>query len=282
VKLLDFGLAITGHDAALTMAGFVLGSLHYMSPEQINGRKVDGRSDLYSLGATFYELLTGKAPIQGDTSYAIMAGHLHAQPVKPTEINPEIPEELSQVVIKALAKNPDDRFQNAREFLQALEATSQEKTELLRLTQVYHVNVNPDAGSGSSASVVPVAATPPPSRTTVPIPRPSSARPNTQAQSTYAPTHAQATVPQAAPQRASVTAASAPVSDKTPSAHTPAVLEKIAKELAVYIGPIAKIVVQKTAGRCGTVDELYKALAEEIDSSKDREKFVATRRTIKA
>src|SRR5579872_2655556 len=63
VKLLDFGLAVTGHDPSLTVAGWVLGSLHYMSPEQVNGRKVDNRSDLYSLGATLYELLTGKVPI---------------------------------------------------------------------------------------------------------------------------------------------------------------------------------------------------------------------------
>src|SRR5262249_44777228 len=84
VKLLDFGLALDAFQPGLTAPGWVMGSLHYMSPEQVMAKKVDARSDLYSLGATLYELLTGKVPIDGDSQYSIMTGHLSQQPATPS------------------------------------------------------------------------------------------------------------------------------------------------------------------------------------------------------
>lgn len=123
VKLLDFGLALMNTpDPRLTSAGSLIGSVHYISPEQIRGEQLDARSDLYSMGVTLFESLTGKLPIRGETFPEIISGHLMTQPPAPSRINPAIPESLSAVVLRALAKHPPDRFQSATEFLNALEA----------------------------------------------------------------------------------------------------------------------------------------------------------------
>ncbi|MCW5965004.1 MAG: protein kinase [Bryobacterales bacterium] len=120
VKLLDFGIAKATTDKQITVAGTTMGSLYYMSPEQIRGEQVDGRADLYSLGITLYELTTGKRPFGGESGYAIMAEHLQKQPVPPIEIAPGVSPALSAVILRSLAKNPDDRYQTAAEFRQDL------------------------------------------------------------------------------------------------------------------------------------------------------------------
>ncbi|MCZ2154509.1 MAG: serine/threonine protein kinase [Bryobacterales bacterium] len=119
-KLLDFGIAKAANDKQLTMTGTALGSLYYMSPEQIRGEHVDGRADLYSLGVTLYELVTGKRPFGGDSGFAIMAEHLQKQPVPPVELDSAVPPALNAVILRALAKNASDRFQSAAEFRAAL------------------------------------------------------------------------------------------------------------------------------------------------------------------
>jgi serine/threonine protein kinase len=119
IKLMDFGIARVASDRRLTKTGVALGSLFYMSPEQIKGESPDVRSDIYSLGVTFYEILTGKRPIDGDSDYSIMTGHLQTVPPNPAELNPLVPSALAQVILKALAKNPGDRFQTAEDFLAA-------------------------------------------------------------------------------------------------------------------------------------------------------------------
>ena len=122
VKLLDFGLAlISSPDPRLTSSGSLLGSVHYISPEQIRGESLDARSDLYALGVTMYELITGKLPVQGDSFPEIINFHLQKTPATPSSINPAVPENLSSVVMRALAKNRADRYQSASEFLSALE-----------------------------------------------------------------------------------------------------------------------------------------------------------------
>jgi serine/threonine-protein kinase len=121
-KLLDFGIAKASTDKQLTMTGATLGSLYYMSPEQIRGEPVDGRADLYSLGITLYELVTGKRPFGGDSGYAIMAEHLQKQPVPPLELDPRVPAALNAVILRSLAKKAADRFQDAAEFRQALKS----------------------------------------------------------------------------------------------------------------------------------------------------------------
>jgi eukaryotic-like serine/threonine-protein kinase len=121
VKLLDFGIAITGQGSELTRAGYLLGSINYMSPEQINGSKASASSDLYSVGVTLYELLTGVLPITGENNYEVMMGHVNRVPVAPHVIAPVVPIPISQAVMRALAKDPAQRFRTAGEFLSALQ-----------------------------------------------------------------------------------------------------------------------------------------------------------------
>ena len=121
-KLVDFGVArIEGTNA--TQSGTVLGTPHYMSPEQCRGEVVDGRSDIFSLGAVLYEMLTGIKAFQGDTIVNVMMGILDPNtPVPPGDLRPEIPYSLSEVVMKALAKDPADRFKRGKEMVEALQA----------------------------------------------------------------------------------------------------------------------------------------------------------------
>ena len=123
VKLLDFGIALQEQSTHLTQTGYLLGSLSYMSPEQVNGSKATSRSDIYSVGVTFYELLTGVLPITGSTNYEILLGHMQRQPVPPHEVAPQIPLHLSHAAMRALAKDPAQRFQTSEEFLHALQLT---------------------------------------------------------------------------------------------------------------------------------------------------------------
>ncbi len=120
VKLMDFGIARVSADRSLTKTGIALGTLFYMSPEQIHGERPDARSDIYSLGVTFYEVLTGKKPINGDSDFSIMSAHLLHVPLNPVELNPMVPPALAEVILKSLAKSADERFQTAEEFLAAV------------------------------------------------------------------------------------------------------------------------------------------------------------------
>lgn len=122
---MDFGIAITGQSADLTNAGFILGSLSYMSPEQVKGTKATSKSDIYSVGVTLYELLTGRLPITGSTNYEILTGHLHAIPIAPVELNPGLPLSISNAVLRALEKDPDCRFATAQEFSEAIQPSTQ-------------------------------------------------------------------------------------------------------------------------------------------------------------
>lgn len=120
IKLTDFGIARASGDSTLTKNGVALGSIFYMSPEQVRARPVDPRSDLYSVGVTFYEMITGSRPIEGESEHAIMEAHLKKIPVPPCLWRPSISAALSDIVMKSLAKLPEDRFQSAAEFRDAL------------------------------------------------------------------------------------------------------------------------------------------------------------------
>jgi eukaryotic-like serine/threonine-protein kinase len=125
VKLLDFGLALATSlgtpDQRLTTTGALVGSMHYIAPENISGEPHDARSDLYGVGVTLYEMITGRLPIEGSTHIQVIAGHLQHAPIPPNQTNPKIPEALSATVMRALAKNPRDRWQTAEAFLAALD-----------------------------------------------------------------------------------------------------------------------------------------------------------------
>src|ERR1035441_8570529 len=121
VKLMDFGIARSATDHKLTQTGTTVGSLYYMSPEQIQGVTApDARSDLYSVGVSLYELVTGKKPFDGDSQFAIMSAHLAGTPVPPVTVDPRLPKLLNDVILMSVAKDAGARFQTAAALRNAL------------------------------------------------------------------------------------------------------------------------------------------------------------------
>jgi len=120
LKLTDFGLAKGSADVRVSRSGAPLGTLHYMSPEQVRGAETDARSDIYSFGAVLYELATGKRPFEGDSAFSIMANHIDKLPVAPVEVEGGLPHSLNNAILRSLEKNPAQRFSSAEEFLCAL------------------------------------------------------------------------------------------------------------------------------------------------------------------
>ena len=116
VKITDFGIARMESASVRTQTGMVLGSPKYMSPEQVMGKLIDQRSDIFSLGVMLYEMLTGKAPFVGENVNAIMYQTLNGVPPPPCTVNSAVPDMLNFIVAKALAKGLDDRYQNAKDF----------------------------------------------------------------------------------------------------------------------------------------------------------------------
>ncbi len=221
-KLLDFGMAFQSAEMSHTRPGFVLGSLHYMSPEQVRGERVDARSDLYSTGVTLDEILTGRRPFDGNTEYEVMTGHLREEPKRPTELNPSIPDNVSRTILRAMAKDATQRFQSAGEFLMALEGISFDDVQTLETVAI------PAEPSGAAAG---------------PSVSKGSATPKASGCSFEAKT-----------------------------------LDSVSRELAAFIGPIAKVVVKRAADRCSSIEELYASVAAEIDSERDRSKFLAKKK----
>lgn len=122
VKILDFGVAFTGAFADLTVAGSLIGSPSYMSPEQVRGERATVQSDVYSLGITLYQLIAGQLPFQGGTPYELLAAQLNKVPRPLRSVREDIPDALSEAIAKALEKDPARRFGNAAEFRAALSA----------------------------------------------------------------------------------------------------------------------------------------------------------------
>jgi eukaryotic-like serine/threonine-protein kinase len=220
VKLMDFGIATTTNTGTLqnrlTAAGMALGSVHYMSPEQVKAGAPDARSDLYSLGITFYEMVTGQCPIRGNSEYEIMAAHLAIAPPPPTELNPFLPPQVAAIILKSIQKRPDDRFQTAAEFRASLEALMPGASPTMPQAAVM-------TGSRPEIAMRPPT---PPSGTSI---------------------------------------------------LNPAIVEATVKDLAVYIGPMAKIIVNRAAKQAQSPKHLYETVAAEIPNVADRVKFLTKR-----
>jgi serine/threonine-protein kinase len=126
VKVADFGIAKVHDTTDHTQTGTMLGSVKYLSPEQVDGLPVDARSDVYSLGIVLYEALTGRTPFEADTPAATALGRLHHPPTPPRQLRPAIPAELEAVVLRALARDPAQRYGSAAELCAALAAPSRQ------------------------------------------------------------------------------------------------------------------------------------------------------------
>ena len=121
VKIADFGISKVAGEHSLTMTGTAVGTPAYVSPEQGRGDTVDPRSDLYSLGVVFYELLTGQKPFDGATPNALIYQHNYTEPKLPKELRPDLPDEYQAIVLKCMQKDPTKRYQDANELVQDLE-----------------------------------------------------------------------------------------------------------------------------------------------------------------
>lgn len=255
VKLMDFGIARLSKDHRITQTGMALGSLYYMSPEQVRGSDVDGRSDLYSVGILLYEMTTGERPIRGDSSYAVMEAHLQKIPRAPEALNGQIPAVLSHAILRALEKNPEDRYHSAGEFAATLDDIRR------RFTQ--------RSAQRGAAFPDPQATIPAPSSRIDPYGRPEQA--SFSRQTPYDAPVREATPP---------TPPSYGGSSQAPRfLFDPERLERVKRDLAAHIGPVARLLVDRTAKRSASWKQLYETLANEIPAGKDRDRFLASRPT---
>lgn len=278
-KLTDFGIATAAGDARITRSGMAVGSLAYMSPEQVMSKPLDERSDIYSLGITIYEALAGRRPFRNTGEYSIMDAHLHETPVSPSVHALGVPLGVSAVVLKSLAKKPEDRYASALEFQSAWR----------------------DAFFGADDKSTQILAQPP-----VPAPPPridtkDLAKIESGLTRVLGPI-AKSLVAKAASRHHSIEALSRELAAEIPaepdrlaflkslgvsSGSTPSVSQKIApidektieaarKALAPLLGPIAAVVVSRTVKRVRSPEELRDALAAEIPDEKDRKKFLTS------
>ena len=133
--VMDFGVAKVGRTEGLTATGTTVGTLHYMSPEQIVGSKqIDGRADIYSLGVTLYKLAAGEVPFNAPTEFALMMAQVESRPRPPSEINRSIDPGLEAIILRALNKRPQDRFQNIKEMTEAMIALGNQDDQTRRMT----------------------------------------------------------------------------------------------------------------------------------------------------
>jgi len=121
VKVTDFGLARLSDSSFQTRTGLSMGTPRYMSPEQASGKGIDHRSDIYSLGVMFFEMATGQVPFEGDNAFAVVFKHINEEPPKPSEIKPDLPQWVDEVVLKCMAKDQEDRYSDCSLLGQALE-----------------------------------------------------------------------------------------------------------------------------------------------------------------
>ncbi|MBV8551572.1 MAG: serine/threonine protein kinase [Acidobacteriaceae bacterium] len=251
-KVMDFGIARSLNDKQLTRAGAAVGSLYYMSPEQVQGGTVDARSDLYSVGIVLYEMLTGIKPITGDTSWAVMNAHINQVPKSAIEFNPGLPPALCEIVARALQKPPQNRFQTASEFAEALKSIRglplSSSVSRLPMPSLQETQVSP---AGAVLFQAPPAQLSP----FVPgLPRSVTREPSIPTPATPG----------------SASAVSQARFDQPG-------LERLTHELAAHVGPMARVLVNRAAKKAQTWRQLYEMLAAEVPAGEERKRFLAKR-----
>lgn len=181
VKLMDFGLARVGDEIGLTATGSTLGSLDYMSPEQVKAQLTDERSDLYSVGVSLYQMVTRQRMFSATSSYSLMEAQIKETPRAPIEIQPDLPRSLSDLIMMAIAKEPEQRFQSADAFrnaaaqIRANLVQSASATATAMLSTASGAAVQPVTASASS-DIAAGSAQPKGDPGFVPAPRPSAGR----------------------------------------------------------------------------------------------------------
>jgi serine/threonine-protein kinase len=148
VKVMDFGIAraLTSSTATMTQTSAVVGTAHYLSPEQARGEHVDARSDIYSTGCLLYELLTGAPPFTGETAVAVAYQHVREDPLPPSQVEPDVPASVDAIVLVAMAKNPANRYASAAEM----------RADLQRAIAGRPVHAHPvQSGAGASGTTLP-------------------------------------------------------------------------------------------------------------------------------
>ena len=277
VKLTDFGIARSQGATRLTGAGMAVGTLAYMSPEQIRSGEADARSDIYSLGLTFYELVTGRRAIHADTEHGLMNAQLNSLPPDPSSLNPQVPASVSAAIMRAIAKEPGQRFQAAAEFAgaigHAVPAASPSR---------------PGAASASNAVPAPELADLEArlSRVLGPIARrlvSDAARRYGSISEIRRALAGQIDDPKARDQFLKTgpgeSTAGATRTSMAAASFDAAALDRLAQALAPYLGPIAKVVVGRAARTARNIEELQNTLAGELASSEDRRRFLAAARS---
>ena len=268
VKIVDLGIAKRlDEDQAQTQTGQAIGTPHYISPEQIKGqRDIDGRADIYSLGATLYHLVTGRAPYKGTSGALVMSMHLTAPLPDPREFEPSISEGLCRVLRKMMAKDREERYR-----------------DMIALDQdLYKVQIGetPDVEEPSSTQIATFSMSTTGARTPPAPPLGQAAPPLPPARSRSTTVHVDASPLGSRSSVAAATPAAPPTPAPTPA--TPATgtfldedLRFFETELAKRIGPLARVIVKKAAKKAPTIAALVVALAENIPDEAARTSFKA-------
>jgi len=298
VKVMDFGIARL-ESSSLTQVGTVVGTPTHMSPEQLMGLQADGRADLWSSGVILYEMLTGVSPFLAETPAVVMHKVLQSDPKPPSQIVPSLPAGFDAVLARALAKKADERFQSATEFqaamLQALRfkdggapspaprrpdasraATAVRNAPALTLSPEMLAEVE----RSLSRHVGPLA--------TLLVKRAKGEAATIEdffralaenipdADEQHAFMKKMATVKPRAAAADTIPDKPKPAPTGTRSAFTPEILSTAERQLASYVGPLARVLIKQAAGSSGNLKELYTQLASHIDSDEERKAFLAT------
>lgn len=302
VKVTDFGIARLDAVSGMTQVGMTVGTPGYMAPEQFQGKEADRRADLFAVGVMLFELLTGVRPFPGRGAGELMYQLLNEAPRRATQLNPRLPIELDTVFDKALAKSPDLRFQDASEFIAALERLKLVEREIavdgstvIRVTPVQapeSPSLNTTMGwdpallaqvekqlvvyLGPVAKVLVRKATLQASSPIELVQNLMTAIPNEPDRLTFERRMRAALGGTATGLLSAATSASVIGSQMSGSlgAFDQALLEIARRDLAVHLGPIAKVLVKQAALKTKTTRELYERLAEQIPTAAERAAFL--------